>query len=214
MNKRQINQKEMMVSVLCFMDDNATKWSAIPMVVTCKTEFTDLLTQIDSAEAAQSEAKVFIGESRTTLKKNIAQKADMLNDLVECYASLNDMPELESRMSDSYTNLFTLKNEDFKVKVAEIITETGNYKDDLIKDYGLTEAQITDIKADLDRFCDKSNLPRSYRVATTLATKELDSLITEAMDLLNNKMDKVMKIFKRSDTNFYNGYTASRIIVD
>lgn len=46
------------------------------------------------------------------------------------------------------------------------------------------------------------------------ATKSLDQLFDHASDILENKLDKVMSIFKRRDVNFYNGYLAARVIVN
>jgi hypothetical protein len=56
--------------------------------------------------------------------------------------------------------------------------------------------------------------PRAYQVASIQATKSLEQLFDTANDILKNKLDKVMSIFKHRDTNFYNGYLAARVIVD
>lgn len=56
--------------------------------------------------------------------------------------------------------------------------------------------------------------PRAYKIASVQATKELEQLFTDATQILENKLDNVMKIFKRRDANFYNGYIAAREVVD
>ncbi len=84
----------------------------------------------------------------------------------------------------------------------------------LINEYGASEEQITDLKMDLDEFLTMNGMPRAYRIASDVATQDLKNLFVEANDILTNKLDRIMKIFKRSDLNFYNGYLAARVIVD
>lgn len=73
---------------------------------------------------------------------------------------------------------------------------------------------MDDLKASFDDFLAINGQPRAYKVASVQATKSLDQLFDDASDILENKLDKVMSIFKRRDVNFYNGYLAARVIVD
>ncbi|MCF8337914.1 MAG: hypothetical protein K9I74_08020 [Bacteroidales bacterium] len=56
--------------------------------------------------------------------------------------------------------------------------------------------------------------PREYRIKSGVATQELDALFDQADDLLNNRLDNLMKIFVNRNPNFYNGYEKARMIVD
>lgn len=62
----------------------------------------------------------------------------------------------------------------------------------------------TILKNDLDDFLAINGQPRAYKIASVQATKELKQLFTDATHILENKLNNVMKIFKRRDTNFYN----------
>lgn len=214
MNKKQVNRKEMQDAVILYMDSNVQKWSSIPKVAEVKNELSSINLQIEEAQAAQSAAQVVVGIGKKALKGIIAEKADILNDIVEAYASMNDMPELESRMADSASSLLRMRNKDFVVKVKEIVGETETYKEVLTAEWGLSEEQVTDIKSDMNRFHQLSGMPRAYQISSKQATSDLETLFSQASDILNNRLDKVMKIFKRRDPNFYNGYIAARIIVD
>lgn len=214
MDGKQRSQKEMIDASLHFMDTNAQVWNAIPKIGQFKNELSATNQAIDSVVAMQMNAQVSIGKNKSILKKNIATKADILNDIIECYASIEDLPELESRMSVSYSGLFKTKEAEFGIKVKEIITEAENHAGVLKGEYGMTDQQVVDLKQDIDAYNELRGTPRMYSVASVQATKQLDQLLQEAMSILTDKLDKVMKVFKRRDPHFYNGYLASRVIVD
>ena len=76
------------------------------------------------------------------------------------------------------------------------------------------QEQVSDLKNSFDLFQSLQGKPRQFRIAEKQATIGLEDLFTNATDILNNKIDKLMTRFKRSNTNFYNGYLAARVIVD
>jgi len=213
MNKTQINQKEMYETVVSFLDSNSALWSAIPKVGEFKNEFSGVVTQINAAQYAQQEAQVFLGKNKTQLKSTVAQKADILNDGVEAFALVTGNNQLANRMAASYSELNRLRNADFIPAVQAIIAAAEANMEVLQTEYGVTTQQVDGLKSDLDEFLALNGMPRAYRVASVQATKDLELLFGEAQVVLE-KLDKVMSIFKRRDPGFYNGYLAARVIVD
>ncbi|NBC83667.1 MAG: hypothetical protein GVY19_09820 [Bacteroidetes bacterium] len=214
MNQNQINRKEMQEAVINYLDKNVQKWSPIPKVGEFKNELETVHQQINAAQEAQQAAQVTMGKSKNELKRTIAEKADILNDILEAYASITGHVDLESRMAASFSELYTLKNTEFIPRVQEIIEEAEKNIEVLTTEYGMTEAQITDLKNNTDQFLTMQGQPRAYKIASTQATKQLEQLFSDANTILSDRLDKVLKLFKRRDYNFYNGYLAARTIVD
>jgi len=214
MNKNQINRKEMFDTVLSFLDTNSDKWSSIPKVGEFKNQFSVVVAQISDAQQAQQDAQVFIGKNKTQVKSIVAQKADILNDSVEAFALVTGNVELANKMAASYTELNRMRNADFVPAIKAIIGATEDNLEVLQPEYGVTTEQVDGLKSDFDEFLAISGQPRAYRVASVQATKDLEQLFDEAKDILDNRLDKVMSIFKRRDANFYNGYFAARIVVN
>ncbi len=214
MDKSQSNWKEMYDTVDLYLDGNASLWSSIPKFVEFKTRFAGLIAQIETAAKAQQSAQVYLWRTKTQVKQTVALKSDVLNDGLEAMALVNQDDVLAARMADTYTDLYRLRNLDFIAKVREIIAAADENSVDLTTNYGVTAEQIEDLKVDADRFAEMNGLPRAYQVASVQATKELESLFTEANDVLATGLDKVVAIFRRRDPNFYNGYQAARTIVD
>lgn len=214
MNGNQINRKEMQNAVRDYLDAHVTKWSTIAKIGEFKNEFDLLNDQIDQTQQAQQAAQVFVGKNKKIVKNTIAHKADILNDVLETYGMLSGDTELENNMGESYSDLQNMRNLDFIPKINSIISEAEKHLTVLQADYGVTPEQIEDLKADMDQFLELNGQPRAYRIASVQATKDLEQLFSEINLVLTEKLDRVMKIFKRRDPNFYNGYRAARVVVN
>ncbi len=214
MNKKQVNRMEMHSAVINFLDYQSGKWASIPKIGEFKNEFVSIFDGIVQSKEAQMAAQVFVGRTKRQLKITISQKADILNDSIEAFAMVNGNTDLGLRMSTSYSDLNLMRNLDFTSKVKEVITEAVNHQTVLETEYGTTTEQIDDLKNDTDLFLEMNGQPRAYQIASVQATKDMEQLFIDAHEVLTNKLDKVMKIFKRRDPNFYNGYTAARVVVD
>lgn len=200
-------------TVLSFLDSNSALWSSILKVGEFKNQFTDVVVQIDTAQYAQQQAQVFLGKNKTQIKSVVAQKADILNDSLEAFAVVTGDKKLENKMAASYSELFQMRNADF-IPAIKTIVEAAEAHLEVLSEYGITAEQVEDLKTDFDGFLEINGQPRAFRVASVQATKDLELFFAEANDILDNKLDKVMSIFKRRDPGFYNGYQAARVIVD
>lgn len=210
----QLNRKNMLDAVNSYLDENVSKWQGIARLASAKTELNQTIMAIDIAQEAQAEAQVTIGKSKLALKKAIATKADVLNDLVEAHALIEGDDELARQMGDSKSDLFRASYADFFIKVKAIIEKATQFQEVLVNDYGMTAEQVTDIQNDLNRLLEINGQPRAYEIKSSVATNEIAELLTEANDVLTNQMDKLISIFKRRDPNFYHGYQKARMIVD
>lgn len=213
MTQRQINQLEMARAVQNYLNANTATWTTVPIVTTFKNELDELLLRIEENAEAQEASRVYLGEAKANQRRLVAEKTDILNDALEAYASVNELAELEQKAAKSFTDYLRLPNQDFKISVKEMVGLLEAQLPELA-DYGVTEAQLTDLKSSYDKFLSLSGEPQQYRIASVQATQSLSELMDELNALLNTKLDKVMKSFKRTQSNFYSGYLASRTIID
>ncbi|MEQ9468956.1 MAG: hypothetical protein RLN88_16220 [Ekhidna sp.] len=212
MTQEQINRTEMMETTQTYLDANTAVWSAIPIVTTYKNQLSQAIDGLKTAAQDQDAAQVFIGSNLQSLKITIAEKMDILDDILEAYADDTGNAELLAKASNSKRDYLRLTNEDLETKVKNVIDLLeANVAD--MADYGLTQDQIDDAKLSFSSYQDKRGKPRSYQVASRQATQSLKDLLSEGMDALQ-RLDKVMKRFKRSNSSFFNGYMAARTIVD
>jgi hypothetical protein len=211
MTRDQIDRSEMFQATNKFLDANAAIWSPIPVINTYKTAFMQFLTGIETAALKQDASQVFIGVSVRELKQLIAQKMDILDDTLEAYAADTENAELLSKAANSATDYFRLSHEAFEIKTKNVIDLIDSNLE-AMADYGMSVAQVDEVKASFSLFQDKRGVPRSFQIESKIATSELSALFTEASKTLE-RLDNVMKRYKRSNPSFYQGYTAARTII-
>lgn len=212
MDQRQINRLEMYQAVNTYLDANTAAWNGVPILVTLKNELDTYLVNIQTQQKGQEAARVYLGVNKTTQKRFVAEKADILNDALETYAAINNLAELEQKAAKTFTDLYSTRNQDFITILSETITLLEQQLENLT-DYGVTADQITDLKNSMDQFLALNGQPRQYRIAEKQATLQMEDLFEQTTTLLNNKIDKVMKRFKNANNDFYNGYVSARTIV-
>ncbi len=212
MNQQQINRLEMMQTTNGYLDSNSAIWSSIPIVPTYKNQLTQAIDGIRNAASDQDKAQVFIGTTLQQLKVQVAEKMDILDDVLEAYADDTEDAELLTKAKNSKSDYLRLTHEDFETKTRNVIDLLEVHVANMA-DYGITQDQIDDAKLTFGSFQDKRNKPRSYQIASRVATQNLADLVTLGTNALE-KLDRVMKRFKRSNTTFYNGYIAARSIVN
>ncbi|MCG8483834.1 MAG: hypothetical protein MJA31_11035 [Clostridia bacterium] len=213
MNQKQMNRAEMLATTRAYLDANTSVWSSIPVINTIKPQLDDVLQSISEHQEAKEASQVFLGSNKTALKKAVAEKADILNDVLATYAAIEGNATLEQKADRSYSELYRLPNQEFVVVIKETIKLLEEHIE-AMADYGMSPDQITDLKNAYDNYLAISGQPRLYKVATSQAVRALEDLFTQANELLTARMDRVMKRYKSADPNFYRGYLAARVIVD
>ncbi len=214
MKQRQMNSKHMMDATLTFLDQNSALWQSIAKIGEVKNKLETISLAIDNAAVLQDNSQVAIGKIKLTLKHTISRKADILNDVVEVFALMNGNETLAAQMAGSASDLFKMKNDALLRRVKLIIEKAVEHQEVLTAEYGLNAEQIAGLQADYDRFLELNGQPREYQIQSGMATKNLGELFAEAKNLLTNQLDKLMKVFKRRDPNFYSGYLKARMVVD
>jgi len=214
MTENQQNRKNMMDATVAYMDEHAAKWQEVAIIGNVKNQLDGLLDAIAEAAETQAQSQVTYGKTKLALKKTIAVKADILNDLVEVHALMEGDDELARQMSDNKSELYRLPYEEFFMKVKFIIQKATELQEALSAEYGMTAEQLTGLQSDVDQLLALNGKPREYQIKSGVATQSLEDLFSQTNELLTGKLDNLMKIFTNRDANFYAGYQRARMIVD
>lgn len=212
MRQVEINRLEMLEDTNDYLDIHATVWNPIPIITRYKNDLTQVIQAIKQAARDQDASQVFIGRSKKQLKREIAEKLDILDDTAEAYAGDIGDAELLSKVSNSMSDYYQLPDEDFETKSKNVIDLLQAHVADMA-DYGMSQEQLDDIKLQFNQFEEKSGKPRAFQIASRIATESLDDLFKEST-VISSKLDKVMNRFKRSHASFHKGYVAARSIVN
>ncbi len=194
-----------------YLDDHVSIWIAIPIISNYKNrmhEFTLSIKSHLSEEEKSSDG--YSGQTVLQLKQQISDKMDILDDTLEAYAEDIGDTELRDLAANYYSDYYALSYEKFENKVTEMISLLETHVDKMT-DYGLVQDQIDDVKLNLDEYQIGLDRPITYDLGTELSSKSLESLVQEATKYAE-KLDHVMKRFKRSNVTFYRGYMTARTV--
>lgn len=212
MNKEQGNHFQMHLNVQGYMDEQTVVWSKIPRIVSYKNDFDALLTRISEvAELAQS--TVAVTERKNILKKGIGAKCAILSGAMQAFAYEKGDMDLVKKVSITRSVIEKMKEQDIDASVKSMLNLLRKNLEELA-DYGVNEQMAIELETTLEDFNALIGKPRTLMNKKYVALDTLDKLFTETNELLKNKMDKLMLMFKETENGFYDGYERSRVIVD
>jgi len=213
MNAKQRNKMAMFMAVKNVFGTYPAELNLIKALEGFIVKFNELVTKIEAVHQIQQ------GNTTGARQLKLKEEAEMIRASVELaatmyvYAQVNDMPDLQAKCAVSASQMERMPDEQVKatcLNVYDVAVQMG----DVLSDYGQTVDDVTQLKKEIDDFSALISSPRSAIVTRSQATKELNSLMHEANDLLRHKIDKLMELLKNSQPKVYNTYRAARVIVD
>ncbi|MCV9386082.1 hypothetical protein [Reichenbachiella ulvae] len=212
MEQNTLNSYQMALSTQSFLDTNSETWSVIPIINIFKKRLDELIQAMKVQLKKAGETTKGLTENKNLLKQQIATKVSVLSGSLSAYAMV-------SGNQDLHENAYLTKSDTVKMRDSEMPERLGFLIDLLtehlpaLADYGVTEAQITDLSSSVDDYRELIGLPRLKGTATNLAKRNTYELMDDVSELFEEKMDKVMMQFRWSNPNFYEGYQSARTIV-
>lgn len=213
MNKTQTNQFRMYLATQETLDSNSALWNMIPMLLTWKNNFDELIQRIaDVNEKTVSNSKAVTANKAIALK-NLAEKAVTVSGVLQAFAAVTGNTKLAGEIKLVKSDIERARETDVEALIAPVIKQARKELANLA-DYGLAEDMVVELETSLDDFLTLIGQPRIVRNQAYAAMTLMDELFDAANDVVKNKLDKLMIRFKYTHTEFYSEYERARTIVD
>ena len=213
METRTMNRYQMVLSARNYLDTSNATWSAIPIMNTLKAKLDDLILGIGEELKATGQSSKGITIGKNDLKEQISIKTAVLSGSLSAYAAISENPNLLINGSFLKSDIKNMRDVELPERVTNLTDLLTSHRKALVE-YGVTKAQVTDLETSVDDFRELVGQPRLKRSQANLAKKAAEELVESAMEVLNDKMDKVMLQFQFTNPSFYEGYKRARVIVD
>nr|WP_319399687.1 hypothetical protein [uncultured Carboxylicivirga sp.] len=213
MNSKQRNKVSMFRAVNNVFNTYTSELSSIPVLVSLIETFGNNLINIEDVLLIQQGKTTGASKLKTKEEEEMIEATVQMAGSIFVYAQDNNQPDLKEKCAISSSQIRNMSDEDVKTACLNIYAEAARL-DGALTDYGKTPEDIAQLKKEIDDFATLIASPRSAIVTRSQATRELARLITENNDLLRLKADKLMELFKTTNTKLYNTYKAARVIVD
>ena len=213
MNDRLENKLTMYKAVETLMDNNAAKTGPIAALATAITNFKNLIGEIETAEQEKQTATTGKTASKGEAEAVLISEAVTIAAALKALGSVTNDKELLEAGSETKSSLYGTRDTDLITKT-QLIHDFANTNAVALADYGITPAMITDLQASITNFNSALGTREESVALQVAAGAEVESFFKDADNLLLNQMDKIMEVFRESDTQFYNEYKNARVIRD
>jgi len=214
MNNKQIAKQNMHQAVLLALEENAGIYASVPAFQNAADEFKALVSEID--ETARLQLK-------STVEAATAEKADteitLVNETVKVANALYAMAMVtnneallpKARMTKSM--LYSSSDRNALILARNIFSLAGDHTEELA-DYGIDAEAIAQLEQATNAYEQQIAGPRAAISGRKSITSQLAALFARADTLLNDRIDKMMSLFKTSQPDFYAVYFNARNIIN
>lgn len=213
MNDRLENKLTMYRAVETLLDNNAAKTGSITAFATAITNFKNQITEIETAEQERQTATTGKTASKGEAEALLVSEAVTIAAGLKALGSVTNDKELLEAGSETKSSLYGARDTDLVTKTQQI-HDYANTNAAALADYGITPAMITSLQTRITDFNAALGTREESVALRVAAGAEVESFFKDADNILLNQMDKIMEVFRESDTQFYNEYKNARVIRD
>lgn len=213
MNKANEDRTSMFYALSQVLDKHATVWQPLLPFKSAHDEFKSNLGSIEDATQRQEVSLKGVALDKRFKKDAMVKLAAQLAQPVFAYAE--DKGDVVMRDQVNYSQSRLLQSRDAVVaQVCQNIHDLGNANIADLAAYGVLPADVQKLQAAIDAYIATVGSPRALLTIRKGATAEIEALVKDTMKVLNNRMDKLMSTFEKSDPSFHQEYFDARMIVN
>jgi len=200
-------------TVAAYMNKNIIIWNGTPAVVGTMTQLNTALGTV--SQTAQDQETPIIGEE----DKKVLARHDVEDETLRLAGALGSLAAKTGNLDLAAQTELTEAQLD-KMQ-ADTLEETANRIAGLattnlaaLADYNLAPADLTAYGKMISGFHDAKTGPRTAIAKRSSKTKAIPANVKQVKSILRNQLDKEMRLFKKSNPDFYAGYQSARVTIN
>jgi len=212
MNKRQVGQYNMLLTVETHFNINAEIWSGNDLISSTKAALSEVLEQISAQTVLQRNNSTGATLDKASLRKDLEEKGFFIRCMLSAYLHMHPGQNQEfKRLDITRSAIKRLRENDLLAYIEELNTAASLLIVPL-EPYGITEATLTALMAARTAFHAIMSVPVEVTANRRDATMAIAVLLPQATALLKKTMDKLMELFRSAQPDFVNVYFMERRI--
>jgi hypothetical protein len=215
MKRHQNNIARMWLNVDRFLTDNAPLWSTIITVVNTVTKFRIFLDQLGKKAVIQLDSTKGVTRAKNVIREDLTDANMQMAANIKAWADDNNDPQMSGEMTFE-RSMFDRLSETRLITVSSDIRENAQTISLLPQagDYNITAATLAQHDQLIGEFVNNVTRPQQIRSVRKAATTSIPVIIKQGQTLLDEKLDKQMYNFKKSNPDFFAAYQNVRQIID
>jgi hypothetical protein len=213
MNKTDSNRNAMLKATGHVFTKYTTDIAGNAILKSCVEEYMTRNNQIGEVLQIQQGKITGVAEQKQKEEMEMIDETVRVAGCIYVFAIDHSNFDLAARVNINNSTLVHVNESKLVAQCRNIYTLL---RDNLagLAQYGITEADAVKLDKEITDFEQLVAKPRTQIVTRSEANGRIKQLIRVQMDLLNQKIDKLMLQFKTSKPVFYNEYKSARYIVN
>lgn len=213
MTTKQENKLSMYLTVVDWLDKNPTKVQNLPHFNDLLTELKTYLNEIKESSATQQTGTKGLTKQKTNFKETLLDLAIEVVDVLKAYAALNNQSVLAGEVN---YNLSKLKKapDTILYDIVEILLQKAQANLTALDSYGISQTTLDELRQAQQSYYQTIPNPRTGTITRKGATASLSETFAKIDTLLKEKIDLLLELLKKKDTQAYNAYRSTRKIVN
>ena len=209
----QSNETAMFTSQLKTLMNFKPIWEGNPVMVTAVNSLKSGLDTLDAMNVAQKASTKGITQTKEQAKTSMINLT--YGHIMAGRAYATSIGDLKLKDTLNYRNSTLLRLKDKEVyDVSQVVFNALLPVIGDMDNYGATGATLDALKTSYITFGDMIGEPRTQKVITVEATKNIKDIINELRALNKDTLDPLMEQYKTSNKDFYDKYHLARKIID
>lgn len=213
MTQDQQNIRTMADTVMKFLNDNSSIWSAKVAFSDGVTRATAAVGAVDTASDKQQTPTTGVTADKDIARNALEEATLAIADQLSALAAKTQDMDLSAQVEMTKSSLDQLLDSDLE-QTAERVSSLATTNIAALADYGVTAADVTALDALRTDFAGIKTAPRQATSERVVATATVAAAIRKMRSIFRNELDKMISMFKKTTPDFYNGYFAARVIVN
>ena len=212
MQKTQIDQYDMLLTVENHLEDNPTLWSGNVPLTAAKTQFSAKIDEIAVEVAIQLLNPVGITIDKANLRSDLQNKGFALSSAISAYAAA------APGKNDLYNRVHFVKSDFDRFREAELLGVITNLHREAtieianLAPYGITAATLTALLAANNAFGAIMKNPNAAIAKRKAATDRIAVLLPEAITLTETRLDNLIEGLSATQPQFAQIYSNVRAL--
>jgi len=214
MNDRQNANLNMFQAVSNVLEAQKSKFENVVVINTAATDLKTKIGLIREADKSRQETHVKAASAeKQNTEDDLMNQTLMVARITNVYAFDTKNQSLILQTSITKSQFYNAQANE-KVSMARIVLNKAKENELALKDYGLESRTLNTLTATLEAYEQLVVKPRDVITERKGQTVSMAQLFAETKSLLNDRMDKLITLYKESDPSFYDAYFSARSVIN
>lgn len=213
MDARQNAKSKMYRATEEHCDKNTEIIEKMPAFVAAFNNFKAIIAEINNTTQKTSTVLKGIAVDKNASRQALGIKASDAAGMIFAFASAAANNTLKQEVNFSLSKLLA-GNEDLFISRCQNIHAKGLENLSALKDFGISEQTLSELKTAIDEYIAKSPKTRTAKSNRMTMNANLTALFKQADTILKEQMDKLVVGVRASHPDFVRSYESNRIIID